>query len=377
MKILLISNCAFNINQGSGYGIINFYFKGLRAQGVIVEAFEPDQYESFKFIRPYANSYRQALGMMLLALSKVIFRKYDVIVCYGAESFAAVWMLKKLFGKIPVIIHSNGIENHSIDALKEQFGFSTIDNAPPKWYQIDRYKMFLSAFQNADFVITNGSFDTDYLLKNKIKPGSKVKGIEYGLDNEFLSLPEVIKKEKIITYCGTWIARKGVDILQHDINLFLAEHQDFQFYIIGCGKDFKKEDYFNPSVTERIKVFPFISDKNELMSFYLKTMFFVFPSYYDSFGLVLSEAMACGCTAITTNTGFAYSLNHLENCFKIEKTKNSLLNALKELVVNENLNLKIAGNGKKYVQQLSWPTRIQTLKKLIEEQIYQFKKEEK
>lgn len=371
MKILLVSNCSFNENQGSGYAISHYYLHGLRKLGVQVDAYEPDQYESFRFLRPYANSYRQALGMLLLVIRKFLFKKYDVVVFYGAESFAGIWFLQKVLKtKTLVVHHSNGIENHSMDVIKEMFEFATVDNKPPKWYQFDRYNLFLKSFKYCDVLITNGFYDKEYAEVKLLRPSNKVYSIDLGIDKIFLGQDFDFEKQKIVIYCGTWIARKGIDIIQHDMSLFLETHPEYKFYIVGCGDTFKKEEHFSSSVLDRVVVCPFLKDKQELKKLYQQSEIVLFPSYYDSFGLVLAEAMACSCVPVCNATGYAFGLKHLEEAFQMaENKKGELSKALNVLLEDSDLRKKIAKGAYQRVQNLDWDIQVNNLAQVLQKEV--------
>lgn len=50
-------------------------------------------------------------------------------------------------------------------------------------------------------------------------------------------------------------------------------------------------------------IFPGYVDQTDMPAIYSMARFLLFPSYYESFGLPIVEAMACGCPVITSNTG--------------------------------------------------------------------------
>ena len=66
-------------------------------------------------------------------------------------------------------------------------------------------------------------------------------------------------------------------------------------------KKFLKE---NPNITKYIDYIGEIEDRKELENYYKKSSVFCLTSRYESFGLVLVEAMSYGCYIVTTDFGF-------------------------------------------------------------------------
>jgi glycosyltransferase involved in cell wall biosynthesis len=53
---------------------------------------------------------------------------------------------------------------------------------------------------------------------------------------------------------------------------------------------------------ERVRMLDFV-DQDDLIALYSQASCFVFPSLYESFGLAMVEAMACGCPVVASRTG--------------------------------------------------------------------------
>jgi len=95
---------------------------------------------------------------------------------------------------------------------------------------------------------------------------------------------------------------KGLDILLKSVSLL--EKKDFFLHIGGNGVllgDFKKMAK-DLDIDSKCKFYGEIS-QNEIADFYSKLDLFVLPSRYETFGIVLIEAMACGIPVIATKCG--------------------------------------------------------------------------
>lgn len=91
----------------------------------------------------------------------------------------------------------------------------------------------------------------------------------------------------MIVSVGRPVRIKGFDLLQQ---AFVGMPEDWELYLIGGGTE---EDH------GRIHLVPF-REWNVLRKYYCAADFFVLPTRYDPWGLVVNEAMACGLPVITT-----------------------------------------------------------------------------
>jgi glycosyltransferase involved in cell wall biosynthesis len=370
MKILTISNCPLRESEGSGYVVVNFC-RGLQQRGHEVDAFGPESYEPLQFMGGRAKSYRQAIGMVFFCLHQVKNKRYDVIEFYGGESWLISYMLKIKKGRSFLIVsHSNGLETHVRKAMAE---WASADLKSPentnKWYQINQDFLFVNAFKKADKIVTVSEFDKKYALCNEYKESSSIVAINNSLPDSYLNLEvDFYRSQKKIGYCGSWIERKGIATIRSDISQILKVFPECKFQLIGVGNEFRKEKYFSQELCAQIEFIPFVKDKNTLKQIYQSFSIFIMPSIYESFGLVAAEAMACGCALVAHQTGFADSLKHKEEAILIGKPLSPYLyEGVRELLLDEDLRLKIAKAGYVRVQRLRWDLALDKLEKTYTE----------
>ncbi|MDB9311795.1 glycosyltransferase family 4 protein [Spirulina sp. CS-785/01] len=364
MKILSISNCPLNESQGSGYVVVNFSQR-LRQFGHEVDNFAPDDYEPLQFLRGRANNYRLALGMLPFTLQKLQQKSYDIIEFYGADAWFTIYVLSRFWkNKYLLVHHSNGIENQFNAVLKQ---YSQLQDTSQKWYQLDQSLLFQYAFREVQGIITQSDYDRHYALQQNYQDADHVLTIPSGLSKDYLGLNVDFTRPPVIGYCGSWIARKGIKTIQQDIPQILQDFPDSQLVLIGVGEDFRIADYFPTTVQSQIKVIPFVANKQELAQLYQTLSIVIVPSLYESFGLVTAEAMACGCAVVASRVGYAVGRQHQEEIYLLDSpTSPYLYEAVKTLLANETLRLKIAQHGYQAVQGLTWENAIARL-----EQVYQ------
>lgn len=319
-----------------------------------MESHDPRDYEPF-YNLSLAKTYKVSLGMAWVVFKRLFRKRYHCVIFYGAECWLSLAVQKKILRtKTPMFYNSNGLETRYLDTMNKMFGTISYDQKPIKWYTIDPRPFYHKAFRWCDGIITNNEMDRKYSIEKKYQPENRIINAEYGLDPSFLNVASEFKNTKILGFCGTWIKRKGVDILASTAEKILLERTDYQLYLIGVGASFDKNAVFKSSVSNRVMVFPVIEDKLELIKIYKEISIFVFPSHYESFGLVIAEAMACGAALVASSTGFSSSLNDDEGLIIDQPTSDTLYQGVMTLIQNEERRFFLAKNGYGRSQRLNW-----------------------
>lgn len=174
--------------------------------------------------------------------------------------------------------------------------------------------------------IPNG-FDEEYLVKNKIK----VKNYQ--------------KKENLMITIG----RLGTKQKNTELLLKVLENidlKDWRILLIGpYTEEFKKEyDKFiqqNKEKKDRVLLTGNIRDKSKLYEYYNRAKVFVLTSRWESFGIVLTEALRFGNYIITTDVGGARDITDngkLGSIVEIESSEQ--LRKEIEKVINGEIDLK-------------------------------------
>lgn len=110
-------------------------------------------------------------------------------------------------------------------------------------------------------------------------------------------IPETIKYKNTALLVGNNLRGKGGEFL---IEIFKNTLKNYNLILITSDS---KEYELSPN----IKILRNIS-RDEIINVYQKSNVFLFPSFFDKFGLVISEAMACGLPIIARDIGGGSSL---------------------------------------------------------------------
>ena len=219
-------------------------------------------------------------------------------------------------------------------------------------------------FHNADSLTVVSRYDEEFALRKGYQQGSRLLTIENPLPEDWVG--QTIQKrdnEFCIGFVGSWLDRKGVSTLI-DVIMALADMEiECTWVIAGVGQEGKRElDQLQQALGQiRLEVYERVS-REELKNLYQKMTVFLCLSTYESFGMVCSEAMACGCILLSTEVGFAHGLKDgLEFVSAEDCNAHQVAARLYQIEQDKRRYKQIGSCGFERVQQLSWTKAIDTL----------------
>ncbi len=180
------------------------------------------------------------------------------------------------------------------------------------WWKVWYFRyMIPRALKTADKVITISENTKEDILRMTKIPSEKVKTIYLGVDQQFSpQTKEFCKKigEKYhittpyILFVGMLEPRKNIIGLLHAY-MQVKEKKGHDLVLVG-KKGWKYEKIFETvkelGLQNSVHFLGYVSDE-ELPALYSAATCFVYPSFYEGFGIPVLEAMACGCPVITSN----------------------------------------------------------------------------
>jgi len=211
-------------------------------------------------------------------------------------------------------------------------------------------------------------FQGKFILKNSdvILPHTEYeKGLlkKIGADeNKMILLPNIVdvsvfkplikkknkkRKEKTVLYVSHIMESKGYD----KVIEFARHNPDINFIIIGHG-DPPDEEIMRSAVKNNKNI---IWKKDlklkELVKWYNKADVFVLPSYYEAFGRVIAEAMACGLPVVSTRVGgIPEVVVDGETGFLVNYGEwDEMERKIKQLLNDDKLRKKMGRNGRNHV----------------------------
>ncbi len=178
------------------------------------------------------------------------------------------------------------------------------------------------------------------LIQDKSK--SKIVIIPNGIDLEHIKQikPRNDINAPSIFYLGMLTKGKGISDLINAIELAQKDVTDLTLYIGGTGpyETQLRELVRKSNLQEHVHFLGFLDETKKFT--YMKAIdIFILPSHWESFPIVLLEALACGKPIITTDIGgTSYAVTHGENGFLYKPREfNQLVKHMKELLLNNQL----------------------------------------
>ena len=170
-----------------------------------------------------------------------------------------------------------------------------------------------------------------------------------------------LENKKIIAV-GSYTPQKGFDLLIEAFSLIAKEYPDWSLEIYGSGQDSEFLQNKINSLSLHNQVYRRKPEKN-IEQEMAEASIFAFSSRYEGFGLVLTEAMACGlpCVSFDCECGPNEILKEGYSGFLVPSGNLSLFaEALKELMRNMDLRKKMGSQALQEVQRF-YPENIMPL----------------
>ena len=259
-------------------------------------------YFSKKLLQPSKNSDIKKLKLIIVKnqLIKKISRKVLFIISkLLSPTYDLYWQ--------PNFIPSNSIKAKKVVTSVHDFSFILHSDFHPK-ERIDYFeKNFFQNIYKSDIIITGSEYSKKEILERLNFSEEKVRVVYHGIRHDIFKEYQDIKLDfkiprKFILSVGSIEPRKNLLGLLKAYNL-LKEKLTIEYKLVLVGfKGWENSELMGliDKNKESIHYLGYITDE-ELAKVYNLASCFVFPSFYEGFGLPPLEAMACGTPVVTSN----------------------------------------------------------------------------
>ena len=222
------------------------------------------------------------------------------------------------------------------------------------------------AIRKVDAILTNSeSTKKDIVEHLKIKP-DKIFVTHLGADERFRLMKEsevipVLKKYKLkkpyILFVGTLEPRKNVKTLIQAFNQLKQSHRiPHQFVLAG------QKGWLYKSIFKAIESSPYKSDiqytdyvkDTDLPALMNGAEVFVYPSFYEGFGLPVLEAMQCGVPVITSNISSMPEVGGGASLYINPESADELAEKIYSVINNPDFQKELSKKGIERAKQFSW-----------------------
>ena len=107
------------------------------------------------------------------------------------------------------------------------------------------------------------------------------------------------KEELIFLYCGRMMWYKNIQIILDTLKNIAGEGIAFKAFFVGDSPDRGSIEAYarKAGLSDRIFFTGAVTDRERVRAFFSRADLLLFPSTYDTNGLVVNEAAACGCAS--------------------------------------------------------------------------------
>lgn len=219
-------------------------------------------------------------------------------------------------------------------------------------------RIFWKLLKYSDAIICPTYVYCDMIAKKYKVDYSKFSAIPCGINIHEFNYQKSKKLDKdsnmiCLLFVGRLAKQKNLPILLYAFKILQREYNNIILNVIGDGEE--KDQLYKIIEIKKIKnvnLYGAVS-KDKLLEAYFSSDIFVLPSSYESFGIVLLEAMASGLPIVASNIPAVREV--LDGCgILVYPTPENFANALRLLVENPKLRNKLSKAGRRKVREYDW-----------------------
>jgi UDP-glucose:(heptosyl)LPS alpha-1,3-glucosyltransferase len=222
----------------------------------------------------------------------------------------------------------DGIHKHWLTVRRPRMFSHVYDKISPRHRLLLHLEKKIFSPGNYKRIIANSELCKQHAIKYYKVPPQLVDVIFCGVDfaifnssvrNEGAQLRRSLgigREPLVVLFVGTNYERKGLDTVFQGISR-LRYKEKYRLLVVGKGNIPRYQRFAQKLGLQEITVF--CGYQEHMPPFYGAADIFVLPSYYDPFGNVCLEAMACGLPVITTReTGVSELMAHGRSGFVMD-----------------------------------------------------------
>lgn len=159
---------------------------------------------------------------------------------------------------------------------------------------------------------------------------------------------------KYILYVGDRrLGYKNFSFFVSSLQSLLIEDRDLNIVCTGDSFSSSELEYFNQlGIKDQIKIF-FVQD-NQMYNLYNSAQMFVYPSYYEGFGIPILESFQAGCPLVLAKASCFNEVAKDAGLYFESKSPVELRNAVLNLLENNSLRDEFIAKGYNRLSDFSW-----------------------
>lgn len=300
-----------------------------------------------------------------LSVTELVNKKFDILHVHCPFSSAVLALnLKRLSrNKLPVVF-----------TYHTKFDVDIVKRVPTKAFQKFVVKFIVGNISHMDEVWVVSSGAGQNLRSLGYKGAYRV--MPNGTDFEKRRSPDdvvaALKKkhgicddELVFLFVGRMMWYKNIGLIVDTMKRLKNQGVRFKTILVGNGDDlFAIKQYVDQLELSDCFIFTgAVYDREELRSYYSAADLFLFPSTYDTSGLVVKEAAACSCPSLLVRESCASEgVEHQQTGFLCDETVDSCTEVILD-AINDRERLKRIGEGASEKVYYSWEDAVESARK--------------
>jgi glycosyltransferase involved in cell wall biosynthesis len=246
-----------------------------------------------------------------------------------------------------------------------------------------KWRLNMAGLKKADRIITISEFSKNEIIKYLGYSEDKIHIIYPAVDHdhyherrdrEILKRFDIPEGDRVILYVGSEQSRKNFPSLIKAFSKLKKMLPDVKLLKIGNPqKRGARKELLKLTGTLNLQndiVFVEYVPERDMPKFYNAADLFVFPSFYEGFGLPPLEAMACGTPVITSNTSSLPEVIGDAGIMVDPSDIDGLVDVMRKVLSNDGLREDMVKKGLKRAKMFSWEKAAKETLEVYEE-VYQ------
>ena len=215
------------------------------------------------------------------------------------------------------------------------------------------------SLKNADVIIVDSQNTKEDIKRFYHIVDSKIKVIYLGVNDIYFSQKKTkrIIKDQYFFSLTTHPKRKNIyrvlEVFANNKNL-----SDYKYVIAGLINHKQllllKNKIKELKLGNKVIIFGYVTEQ-QLKNLYQNAEFFIYPSYYEGFGLPVLEAFACNCPVISSNNSSLIEINPSKQWLVNPNSNQDISDKInKMLSLSEEEREKLLNNNYNFAKKFTW-----------------------
>jgi len=234
-------------------------------------------------------------------------------------------------------------------------------------------KFFFKNIYKSDLIITGSEFTKQEILQRLDFEEEQVKVIYHGIDHKLFKIYDDLTlsfnlPKQFIFSVGSIEPRKNLIGLLNAYNMLDDTYKEEYSLVLAGFKGWKNQEIMNliEKNKDYIHYLGFISDEDLAKTYNLASLF-VYPSFYEGFGLPPLEAMACGTPVITSDISSLPEVGGEAVVYCDPHDINDIKKKIEFVLSDKKLQKDMVGKGLQRAKMFTWEKSAQEHLKVFNE----------